>query len=354
MSDNVLERQSPITPEHVGAFGRRRVLTLVLGMLGFVVLANGAARVALERHPVNRSNWLVREKWRLLDRSAPAETLVLGDSSCSQGVNPAVLDRALATRSRNFCTIGNMLLVGDVWMLTEYLRLHGAPKRVIIVHVYDAWSRTQELVFAQLLGKIERPWGFWNRMDPPVDLDASELEEVAISRWFPLYGESTSLARLAKMPLEGAPPSFELDDAGFMRVTTPMPARVLQDAALHRRQLGAISNPVAALSEINRKALIRLGEIATQYKLDVVIAPAPIYDGLWNDPSIQKHVGLLQEQIQSTLASSRVRVLVRAPLTFSADQMENVDHIVGDDAVRRYTQWLATAVLGTGSDTHEH
>src|SRR6266481_4586634 len=107
MADFNPQTLSP-TPEIVGDFGRPRVLTLVGGALLFLLVANIGAVFALDRYPVNRSNWLVREKWKLLDRTPSVETLVLGDSSCSQGARPDVLDASLATHTINLCTVGNM------------------------------------------------------------------------------------------------------------------------------------------------------------------------------------------------------------------------------------------------------
>jgi hypothetical protein len=337
--------QPHITPEIVEDVDRRRVVVLILGLVCFLVVANVTSVVVLEHRPVNRSNWLVREKWRLLDRSPPVDTVVLGDSSCTQAVRPDVLEAELGGHSLNLCTVGNMLAVNDVWMLDEYIRRHGKPKRVLIVHVYHAWNRHVDGAFAQLLGKIDRPWSFWSDMNPRVALSRTRTADVAVSRWLPLYGEHKSLQRHVQTLWSDPPPRFSLHPTGFMRVETASPARVRRDFENHVRQLADVT-AATALSEDNRRALVRLRELATLHDLDVAILPAPIYEELWRTPAVQERVRWVHAAIARTLGSSRNIHIVTTPApTFAANEMENVDHVVGEAAVR-YTRWMLT-VLAT-------
>lgn len=335
-----------ITPEIVGNCEPRRLLMLVLGLVTFLLVANAASVIVLEHYPINRSNWLVREKWRLLDHPRPVDTLVLGDSSCTQAVRPDILEAAIGGRSLNLCTVGNMLVVNDVWMLDEYLQRHGRPSRVVIVHVFHAWNRSVDRGFAQLLGKIERPWMFWSRMKPQVDLDLARLVDVGVSRWLPLYGESRSLRKL----LWNGPPRFTLDDRGFMRVDEANPKRVQRDHAQHVAQLATVTE-ASALSDVNRRALFRLRELAETHDLDVTIVPAPIYDELARMPALQERIRWVHGALRKTVGGSHnIRVVTEPAPTFREDEMENVDHVVGAAAVR-YTQWLAATLTASQSQT---
>lgn len=331
-----------ITPEIVGDFGRRPTLRLAGGLIAFLVLLDALALVLLAWRPVNRGNWLVRAKWDLLDRSGPVETLVLGDSSCNQGVMPEVLDETLHTRSLNLCTIGNMLAVNDAWMLDEYISLHGAPKRVVIVHVYDMWSRDSDATFMRLLGKIPRSWGFWKRMTPALDLGVSDLEDIISSKFLPLHAETTSLQQWLTSPGSAMRTRFAIDERGFMPVSEAAPKRVAQNLLKHERELADLTTEP---TPINHKALVALDEIARRHHLEVTIALAPMVDELWAKPTMQQHLRGLRQSIRRMLgAGSPVRVLDGKPATFPATQMENVDHVVGD-AARRYTEWLAQQLM---------
>jgi hypothetical protein len=327
-----------VTPEIVGDVGRKMTLRLAGGLIAFLVIFNVAAVVLLAVRPVNRGNWLVRAKWDLLDRTSPVETLVLGDSSCNQGVVPAVLDAKLHTRSINLCTIGNMLAVNDAWMLDEYISAHGAPKRVVIVHVYDMWSRDADATFMRLLGKIPRGWGFWKRMTPALDLGISDLEDIVSSKFLPLHAETTSLQQWLTSPGAAMRTRFAIDERGFMAVTEAAPKRVAQNLLKHERELPELTTEP---TPINHAALVALDELARTHHLDVTIALAPMVDELWAKAAMQRHVDGLRRAIRRMIgAGSPIRVLDGAPATFTAAQMENVDHVVGD-AARHYTEWLA-------------
>jgi len=330
-----------VTPEVIGDFQRSPTMRLVVGLFAFVALANVAAYLLLEWRPINRGNWLVREKWRLLDRSSPVETLVLGDSSCNQGVRPDVLDARLATRSLNLCTVGNLLAINDAWMLGEYIEKHGAPKRVIIVHVYDMWTRTEDYTFRRLVAKIPRPWGFWNDMDPPLALGVSELEDIVSSRWLPLHAENASVLSWLRAPGRASGTRFAIDERGFMTVTEAAPHRVTENMRKHLRDL---ESTAPWPSEPNRLALRRLDELAKRHGIEITVALAPMFTELWAQPALREHVDRLRTAIRETLGpTSPVRVIDGAPRTFAAAQLENVDHVVGD-AAREYTEWLASHI----------
>jgi hypothetical protein len=331
------------TPEIIGDFDRRTALRLSLGLVVFIVVANAVALGLLRWRPINRGNWLVEAKWHLLDRTPAVETLVLGDSSCNQGVDPAVLDEALHTRSLNLCTVGNMLVVNDAWMLDEYIARHGAPKRVIVVHVYDVWTRPADYTFMRLVAKIPRPWGFWKNVKPSLDPSISDIEDLVSSRWLPLHSESSSLLTWLLHPSGAMHTHFAIDDHGFMHVAKAEPAHVSANLKHHLRELAEIP---AGPTELNIKALRRLDELARQHHIDMTIALAPMFEGLWAEPAIQAHVSSLVASIRIQLGSgSPVRVIDTPPRTFAASQMENVDHVVGD-AAATYTRWLADMVKG--------
>src|SRR5262245_5791244 len=131
----------------------RSVAWSIVGAIAVVAILNVAAMGILGAWSTNIGYRLVQEKWDLLMRQrSPVEWLVLGDSSCNQGVVPAVLDEELRTTSLNLCTIGDMMLVGDAWMLRSYLQRVGVPRHVVMVHVYDIWGRGS--MRGELLAKV--------------------------------------------------------------------------------------------------------------------------------------------------------------------------------------------------------
>lgn len=334
--------RAPVTPESVAPATRRRVVVLVVGVLVFAAALNAALLVLLRGHPTNGGHWLIHQKWELLARTGDVDTLVLGDSTCNQGVRPDVWRERFGGTVVNLCTIGDMLAVDDVWMLEEYLRHHAPPRHVVIVHTYDMWQRDANARFAMLLAEVPRRFGFWKDSILPLDVDLGDQALVIAGRWFPLYSDEQNLRLWLSRPSwtyhhhEG----FHISDDGYMAEVNARPAGVRRDADLHRTELGEAWHA----SEANAQALAALAALATKYHLDVVIAPAPIYDGLWADPQLQRRFGQIQSWIRSAVhAAPTIRVIEGPPITFSADQMTNVDHVI-DAAAIVYTRWLVDRV----------
>lgn len=332
-------RRDPVTPECAYPATRRRVAFLVIGLLAFAVTANTSFWLLMRGHPTNGGHWLIQQKWELLERTGDVDTLILGDSTCNQGVRPDVWREQFGGSVVNLCTIGDMLAVDDVWMLEEYLRRHPAPRHVVIVHTYDTWQREANARFSMLLGEVPRPFGFWRDSTMPLDVGLGDQALIAADRWFPLYSDEISIRLWVSHPRwtyhhhEG----FHLTPDGYMAELHARPAGVRKDAELHLPALAEPWHP----SPANARALAALARIAQQHHLDVAIAPAPIYDGLWADPRMPRRFAEIEDWIRSSVRGApTIRVIDGPPMTFAATQMTNVDHVI-DDAAVLYTRWLA-------------
>jgi len=332
------ERRDPVTPECVHPATRGRVMLLVVGVLAFAVALNFALLLLLRTHPTNGGHWLIEQKWQLLARTGDVDTLVLGDSTCNQGVRPDVWRERFGGSVVNLCTIGDMLAVDDVWMLEEYLRHHPAPRHVVIIHTYDMWQREANDRFALLVGQVPRPFGFWKHSTMPLDVSVGQQALVAAGRWFPIYADEIAVRLWLSHPLwtlhhhEG----FHLTPDGYMAQVGARPAGVHRDAQLHLPGLAEAWQP----SKANEHALAVLTALAAEHHLDVAIAPAPIFDGLWADPRMQQRFAEIEAWIRASVrAAPTIRVIGGPPITFPATEMTNVDHIV-DDAAVTYTRWL--------------
>ena len=124
----------PALAEVVAPTNRRQLMTTAAIVAVLILTVDLVAAALLAWRPVARDHWLVASKWRLLDRARATDTLVLGDSSCNQGVRPDVLGAALGGSVLNLCTIGDLLVINDAWMLEAYLRRHPPPARVVVAN----------------------------------------------------------------------------------------------------------------------------------------------------------------------------------------------------------------------------
>ncbi len=177
----------------------KEFLLSLLGTFIFIILFNFAAKLYLKENTTNRAYWLINEKWELLlNQKKPVDWLILGDSSCNQGVVPSIVDEKLNVNSINLCTIGDMLTLDDAWMLEKYIQRFGVPKNVLIVHVHDAWSRE---VNRSLLAKIPLNWGYWQQLEPRVDLGLKDTAQLFVDSIHPtLFGKQKPF-RIIKVSL---------------------------------------------------------------------------------------------------------------------------------------------------------
>jgi hypothetical protein len=314
----------------------------VVSLFAAVVALNLGARAALDASPSNRAYWLVKEKWARVLHGAPAEVLVLGDSSCNQGLDPAVLTSVLGVPAVNLCTVGDLLAVNDVWMLAEWLVRHPAPKDIIVMHAYDGWHRGESYVTRNpLLAKIPLPWGFWRRMKPSLAISANDEWALAAARWLPLWAENKTLSTWLLGKQQPPDEAFALTDAGFMAVKSAHPVRVAKDVKEHKSFL---ARNKSRLSAANAEALEQLKELARAHGLRVWLVPSPVAKTLARERSFLAYWKNLKALMDAKIDDEpRVSWLMADPLEFAPNEMENADHVTAR-AAERLSRAVATAL----------
>lgn len=322
---------------------RGKVLLVLAVAILSVFLLNLAAGAALGRYTTNRGYWLVREKWNLLESlPAPVDWLILGDSSCNQGIKPDMVGEQLGGRAVNVCTVGDMLAVNDAWMLDRHIERLGPPKHVIITHVYDMWPRDlRALVRQPLLAKVPLPWAYWRTTTPPLPLTSEQERNLGVARYLPLWAENKTLATWLRHPGVLWERDMSMTDAGFMAYDKANPGLVRREAKAH---IDSTRKRRFSLSPINRQSLEHIRALADQHGFDVYIATGPLYEGIWKDEGFKKHFAAMIKALTAVASKSpRMHVLLPEPVTFGVKQMENADHLVGP-AAGEYTQKLIAAI----------
>ena len=118
-----------------------KVVGIMLGTAVVLAALNFAAWWLVETLPLSHDVHMTREKWQVLRGAGPGiDCLIVGDSSGNFGVAPEVLEAELGWTTRNICTTGRFLSIGNVWMLKEYIALHGVPEHVISVPAVRRWE----------------------------------------------------------------------------------------------------------------------------------------------------------------------------------------------------------------------
>jgi hypothetical protein len=342
MSKQNREKGSQSVKEILKPVPISRALLSVLGTFALIFGLNLVAKAYLEAHTPNRGDWLVREKWNMLSNlDQPVEWLVLGDSSCNQGIVPEVFDEQLDTTSVNLCTVGSMTVLNTAWMLDTYIQKYGAPKNVLVVHVFDVWHRS---IDPQALSLIPLEHGYWRKLNPSKEIGIRANLEVFLKRYVPLYASNESLKRVISSPISSYQhsQSFTLQADGFMPWNEPNPEYVEAQRIMHS---SFAREHNFEISEHNRVALESIRANAEKHNFDVFIVNSPVYEGLYQDAAFQDYYSQMRANLTNFAnASQRVHFLDET-VTFPKEKMENADHVIYASA-KVYTRQI-TDILNT-------
>lgn len=301
-----------------------------------LVLTNGLFAALLWTRPVNQGYYVARTKWQMLEAlKEPVDYLLLGDSSCNQGLDPAVIEETLGGTALNLCTIGDMLLVNDAWLLQRYLERFGPPKAVLLAHVYDIWPRNDDNL-KLMLWNIDMVSTRWRAFEPQLDLDLATKAHTRLGAYVPLYAQPLTVGDVLQRPWLLAKPLPHFAK-GFMRLDTPRPEQVERDAAEH---LTSLAMGEFTISAVNRAALARIVELARERSFPVYFAHSPVYEKLYASPAYARRI----TAIDALLAEYHDELEVLAePAAFPAGAMESADHLTSA-AARLHSTRIALAL----------
>ena len=328
-AEEVLHRPAP-----------RVFLATLLLSAAIVFLCNLAAGQLLEAFSTNRGYALIQAKWELLQGlERPVDILIVGDSSCNQGINPQVFEEEAHSSAINLCTVGNMIALDDYWMINYYVEKFGAPKKVIIGHVYDSWRRSFS---PELVAKTPIVDSISVLNIAPLKLKWQEYARFLLGRHVPLISENRSLAKILMYPREVRRPNLALSALGFFGLRQPDPPNVVRDSESQRKFARKFE---FKLSRYNRLALDKIAQLSNTHEFDVYIVNAPMYEGLFEDPAVKTYLAEVEEFfIRYNRENTSIHYLFAEPLLFSDTQMQNADHLILE-AANAYTQSIWKTIM---------
>lgn len=327
--------------EHIGSPRWRSVVALALAVVLGAVLLNVAAAQYLRHYGTNLGYRMVQAKYGLLEDlhgEAPADWLILGDSSGAHGIVPTEWSSVTGGTTHNLAILANLLVVNDAWMLEEYLDRVGTPKNVVLVHAHDVWRRGYN---SALIGQIPRPFGFWSRRAPSLRLKDAHVKKVFLSRFFPLMSQSETLrAHLAN----GGPDrdiGFSMTEHGWIPGQPHSPGRLKADA---ERTVKLLRDDVFEMSSHNQRALRVLTRLAESRGFTLYITHAPMLADVARREEFQGYTQTADHRIQHIVGDSEHVVVVPDVVRFPTRSMEAYADHVTPEAAPRYTRQLATLV----------
>jgi len=330
---------SELPGEFIPTTSPRRVGTIIVSVLAFVFLLNLVVTVWLNRTVPNEGYRKIRQKWSMLEHlQKPVDTVILGDSSGAQGLDPEVVTRNLGGTAINLCTVGDMTVVDSAAMLDEYIRRYGPPKRVIVVHVFDVWNRQiTGYAFAQTpLSPSSPAVAWWPRAQ-----DGALKREMFLGRNVKLFSESKSLLENVKELVKGHKdrgPGPRPD--GFSVALKPDRNQLNRDVKEHLDTAAQIDPTV---SSDNVAALKHMGELSKRYRFPVYVVNGPISDLVMSDPTFVNGYQKTISNVEAECAQDGDIFLMQTPMQFPRSEMDNVDHLTYQGA-QTYTQSAAQLI----------
>lgn len=333
---DALDLVARLPKEQMVQVDARRTLKVVIVTLLLLCVINVGVDQFLARYPVNLGYWVIQEKWKLLDElDMPVDWLILGDSSCNLGVNPAIISDKLGGSALNLCTVGDSIALDDAWMLQRYVKRFGAPKGVVIVHAYDIWHRLLErpmLAQAPLEG------------DERIDLVPKRHQTIStralmmIDQYVPLYSQNVTLSNAIQYAWR-QPPTLIFTAQGYMPWNISSPETVHVEFDQHI--LFATEQDQFVMSEDNLKALNRIHSLADQNQFPVFIVNSPLLIDLMENEIFTRYYYTVWTALEAVASNSpNLHVILSEPATYPIDQLAGIDHVTvdaADDFTRQIT-----------------
>ena len=325
-----MERKLP--DELISDISAKKVIVSILLTIFIVGIINFMAYEYLKEHTPNLGYEINFKKWKILSElDGKKDWLILGDSTCNQGIDPSIIKKDLDVDAVNLCTIGSMLTVGDSWMLELYIKKNGPPKDVLIVHAYDVLDRmdislssVSQLPLDVLFHNEPQPWSF----------SIGDRMQLYFYKYFPLYSQSASLTELISGTFyaysNNPRNSHIFSDSGFMIENLSDSASVRKDTEDH---IKFVSNRKFEPSVENLKGLENIKYLSEKYNFNVYLAVGPIHDKLYANQEFKRYYGELRDFQKNFCEGSRnMHFISDEPATFSENEMSSSDHVVGDAA----------------------
>ncbi len=313
-----------LTNEHFRAITFGEIRRLLLLMTAIVLVVNAIAYLyAYHYDRLDRGNVIVGTKWQMLQTfDAPAGTLILGDSSINQSVNPAYMGDTLPSPIWNLATIGSWGFTGDEWMLRYHIERYGAPQAVIIGHTYDVPSRNAPTFEIAATSNIS-PQLVFSAPSPFANPSLMELAVYIQWRSFPLFYRRTTL----RSAIEGKSiPEYSFLENGFMVWSTATPENLISIREQHVNVITSLLDYPRIFSQANTDALNRIIGLADQYDFPLYLAYGPSWVEVEHDTRFQLFRNQLSQEYEQFAAQSQRVYFLGEVRSFEADVMEGFDH----------------------------
>lgn len=308
-------------------------------LIVLILIVNGIFYFYLGANNPNLGYKINSKKWHLLNSSKEKKDwLILGDSTCNQGLSVSEFEKQINSPAINLCTIGNMLTLDDSWLLEAYIEKHGTPENVLIIHTYDFWYRndinlslTSQLPVWDIITENPSPW--------PLNFKQEIL--LMAYKYFPLYSQNESFKKVLYDFFENTkenPPSFTTN--GFMIIKDANIKNVKKSKINH---INFTKNNKFTLSKNNLSGLNNIKNLSEEFGFNVFIANGPLNASLSRNDAFKSYFAKLRKYFNNYASRSDNVYYIDSLFTFQDNEMISADH-VNHKAALKYTKKISEKI----------
>ncbi|OQY43764.1 MAG: hypothetical protein B6242_14060 [Anaerolineaceae bacterium 4572_78] len=323
------------TPEINYLITLRYTLIDIIVTLLILLFINLGLAWFLSYHTTKPSYMLVKTKWQLLENlQKPVDWLIVGDSTCNQGIIPKLLIETMAETGTglNLCTIGGVGTIDDAWMIQSYIDRFGVPpQNILIIHGVVTWRLEPDPPYLAAIPNIRH---LKKHGVPPFAMPFMSEVDLIRNQYLPLHTQLQTVKRSLKEYFSNTNHQSEkiyyIHPDGYMQFEIADPEYVEQH---YQSRVIMFQNQPFYIADINRQMINHIIKLANQYQMNVYIIDAPIYERLYQHDAFQVHLNQLQPWLESMANQSEYVHYIPLVATFSKNEMENTDHIIHKAAI---------------------
>lgn len=271
----------------------------------------------------------------LMDLESPVDTIILGDSTARVDLITGPFADRLGGDVLNLANNAGSSVLMDAWMLQYYLDKFGAPRNVILLRNCHGYEYTHSVEF---MSAVPLQWGYWDRLGVAPAWGTREQLELMLSKYNVLYSASDILSDRLRHPLDLlAQPYKKRDVAPYYSQGSVAESEL----DMFRRGNTATTYSPFHPSADGENAVSAMSEQAGSLGFQLYFVVGPEWDEAYQDPDRQAKVSAMVEWMDQFTDPQYVHILLRSPLVYRADQMQNINHL-RPGAERQYSE----AVVG--------
>jgi hypothetical protein len=166
------------------------VVTFIMSIIVILIVDVGAYQY-IKAQPPDTTAFRTNRVLLGLETDGPANTLLLGDSTCDVDLHNGPFADRLGGTALSLGTVSQTSFLLDAWFLADYVERFGAPENVIEVRASpSSYSITHS---SEYMAAVPFSWNYWEHLGISPDWKSGEKAALFFTRYGVLYSDADTL-----------------------------------------------------------------------------------------------------------------------------------------------------------------